>query len=508
METYPLYKKIGLVAGPALFGLVLLAPRPEGMTPEGHKAAAITVLMAIWWITEALPLAATSLVPIALYPLMGVLSGADVTRQFGDSNIFLFAGGFFIAVAMQKWNLHERIALNIVLRTGTNPSRLVLGFLLSTAFMSMWMSNTATTLMMVPIVMAVIGQMEKRGYSGVKDFATAVLLSIAYGSSIGGIATLIGTPPNGIFLTQYTGLYPAAPRIGFLQWMLVGVPVAALFIPIAWLLLTRVLFKVHRIEFPAAREEIRGRLDELGPMGRGEWIVFSVWVLTALGWIFSEDIQIGSRVIYGWSGLFAHPKYINHGTIAICAAVTLFLIPVYPSRGVFALDWEWGKRIPWDVLLLFGGGLAMADAFRATGLTMWVGGKLESLHGVPTIIVIIAIAAMLNFLTEITSNTATASIMLPILGGPVAVALGLHPLLLMLPATIGVSCAFMLPVSTPPNAIVFAGGHITVPQMARAGFLMNLAGIVLITLVTYFIAVPVFGIDLHAPPAWAPPHTP
>ena len=372
----------------------------------------------------------------------------------------------------------------------------------------MWMSNTATTLMMMPIVMAVVSQMEARGYPGVKDFATAVLLSIAYGSSIGGIATLIGTPPNGIFLTQYEGLYPDAPPVGFLQFMMVGVPVALLFIPITWLLLTRVLFKVHRIEFPAAREEIQGRLRELGSMSRGEWIVFTIWALTALGWIFSEDIQIGGRVIYGWSGLFSHPKYINHGTIAICAAVALFLIPVHPSRGEFALDWEWGKRIPWDVLLLFGGGLAMADAFRSTGLTLWVGGKLEGLHGMPTIVVIIAIAAMLNLLTEITSNTATASIMLPILGGPVAVALGLHPLLLMIPATIGVSCAFMLPVSTPPNAIVFGGGHITVPQMARAGFLMNLAGITLITLVTYFIAVPVFGIDLNAPPAWAAPHAP
>jgi sodium-dependent dicarboxylate transporter 2/3/5 len=505
-SSYPLYKKLGLVLGAVAFAAILLSPTPEGMTDEGLKAAAVTALMAIWWITEAIPLAATALVPIALYPPLGVLSGSVVTRSYGDANIFLFAGGFFIAMAMQKWNLHERVALNVVYRAGTNPSRLVFGFMLGTAFMSMWISNTATALMMLPIATAVISQMQARNYPGASRFATALLLAIAYSASIGGIATLIGTPPNGVLLSQYGRLFPEAPPIGFFQWMLIGVPVSAVLLPASWLLLTRVLFNFRTVSFPAAREEIGKRLDELGAMSRGEHIVAVVWAMTAFAWIFMEDIDLGVFRIPGWTTLvLPDPGLVNHGTVAIAAAIILFVTPVHPSRGEFALDWEWAKRIPWDVLLLFGGGIAMADAFRSTGLVEWVGERLTLLEGVPPLLVILAIATMLTFLTEITSNTATASIMLPILGGAAAPALGVHPLLLMIPAAISVSCAFMLPVATPPNAIVFGGGHITVPQMARAGFLMNLTGILLITALTYAIAVPVFGITLDSTPAWAVP---
>jgi sodium-dependent dicarboxylate transporter 2/3/5 len=502
-EGYPLYKKLGLVAGPIAFGLILLLPTPEGMTVEGQKAAAVTTLMAIWWITEALPLAATALVPIALYPPLGILSGSVVTRSYGDANIFLFAGGFFIAMAMQKWNLHERVALNIVYRTGTNPSRLVLGFMLGTAFLSMWISNTATALMMLPIATAVIYQMQQQNYPGVRRFATALLLSIAYSASIGGIATLIGTPPNGVLLTQYGELFPDAPSIGFFQWMLLGVPLTAILLPTVWLLLTRVLFSFRDVAFPAAHDEIRGRIDALGRMKRGERIVTVVWATTAFAWIFMKDINLGIGVIPGWTRILPDPSLVNHGTVAIAASIVLFLAPVDVRRGEFALDWEWAKRIPWDVLLLFGGGIAMADAFKTTGLVEWVGDRLELLEGVPPILVILAIAAMLTFLTEVTSNTATASIMLPILGGAAAPALGVHPLLLMIPAALSVSCAFMLPVATPPNAIVFGGGHITVPQMARAGFLLNLVGTLFITTLTYLIAVPVFGITLDSVPDWA-----
>ncbi len=506
---HPFYKKFGLFAGPFVFALVLALPTPEGLTPEGKRAAAVTALMAVWWITEALPLAATALLPIALFPTMGILAGTEVTRAYGDSNIYLFAGGFFIAMAMQKWNLHERIALNIVLRTGTDPSRLVLGFLIGTAFMSMWMSNTATALMMMPIAMAIIGQMQQRGYSGAANFATALLLSIAYGAAFGGMATLVGTPPNGVLLTQYRTLYPDAPQIGFLQWMMIGVPVAALFIPLTWFLLTRVLFNFRAIEFPEAREQIAGRLRELGRMNRGERVVLAVWSITALLWIFSDPIDLGSVKIPGWTTLFADPKFLNHGTVAIAATIVLFLTPIDWRRGEYVLDWEWARRIPWDVLILFGGGIAMADAFRSTGLTLWLGEKLTLLDGTSPLLMVIVVCTLLTFLTEITSNTATATILLPILGGPAAQALGVHPLLLMLPAALSVSCSFMLPVATPPNAIVFAGGHVTVPQMARAGFLLNLVGIVLITTVVYTIGLQVFDISLDALPVWAtPPATP
>lgn len=503
-EGYSTTKKVGLVGGFALFVLVLNLPSPEGMTVEGHRAAAVAFLMAMWWMTEALPLAATALLPIGLYPLLGVLSGKEVTLAYGDDNIFLFMGGFFIAMAMQKWNLHERIALNIVIRTGTNPSRLVLGFMLATAFLSMWISNTATTLMMLPIAMAVISEMGKRSSeSEVSKFALCLLLGVAYSASIGGVATLIGTPPNGVFLTQYREMFPDAPEIGFVQWMMIGVPFTAILLPLTWLLLTRVLFHFKDLRFEGAREEIENRLSELGKMSKGERIVLVVWIMTALSWIFLKDIKLGSVTIPGWADLFPNPSYIRNSTVAIFFSILLFAIPVDLKKREFALDWDWAKRIPWGVLILFGGGLALARAFNATGLVDWTGGKLTLLDGVPPFVVIICVAFMLTFVTELTSNVATTSIMLPILGGAVAPALGVNPLMLMIPATISASCAFMLPVATPPNAIVFGGGHLTVSQMARAGLVINLVGIMLVTLITYFLAVPVFEIVMGEVPPWA-----
>ena len=503
---YPVYKKLGLVGGILLFGVLLMIPTPAGMTPEGHRAGAVALLMAVWWMTEALPLAATALVPIALYPLFGVLSAKEVTLAYGDDNIFLFAGGFFIAMAMQKWKLHERIALNIVVRTGVNPSRLVLGFMLATAFLSMWISNTATTLMMLPIAMAVIDEMSKRSAQGeVSRFAICLLLGVAYSASIGGVATLIGTPPNGVLLTQYRTMFPDAPEIGFVQWMIIGVPFTAIMLPLAWLLLTRVLFHFEQLHFDGAKQEIDNRLHALGRMSRGEKIVLTVWIATALSWIFLKDIHLGSVTIPGWADLFPEPKYIRNSTMAIFFSIVLFMIPVNLKEREFALDWEWAIKIPWGVLLLFGGGLALAKAFSSTGLVEWMGDKLTLLEGVPPLLVIVCIALMLTFLTELTSNVATTSIMLPILGGAVAPALGVNPLLLMIPAAISASCAFMLPVATPPNAIVFGGGHITVAQMARAGLLINLTGVLLVTLITYFLAVPVFEIVLGEVPAWVQP---
>ncbi len=506
-ESYPLYKKIGLVAGLAFFGLVLLAPTPEGMNPEARRAAAVAALMAIWWITEAVPIAAASLLPIALYPLLNVLSGPEVTKAYGDSNIFLFAGGFFIAMAMQKWNLHERIALAIISRTGTNPSRLVLGFMLGTGFISMWMSNTATAVMMLPIAIAIIDQMEKRDYPGVKNFATALLLSIAYAASIGGMGTPIGSPPNGILLTNYTGRFPGAPPITFVQWMMVGVPIVFIMLPLTWLLLTRVLFNFKAVSFPAARDEIRGRLVELGRMGRGEIIVLCVWGLTALAWIFREDLVLGAFTLPGWTRVLGQPKWINDGTIAIIGALLLFVIPVNLRKGEFALDWDWAKRIPWEVLLLFGGGLAMAEAFRSTGLVEWVGTKFTLLEGVPPLFIVLIVSAFLAFSGEVTSNTATAAIMMPILGA-IAPELGIHPLLLMFPAGMAISCGVMLPAATPPNAIVFGAGRITVPQMVRAGFLVDLLGVLVVTTMMYLVGVYVFGIEPGVLPEWAAPLPP
>jgi len=503
-NTYPTHKKLGLLGGILLFIILILMPTPFGMSPEGQRAMAIALLMAVWWMTEALPLAATALLPIALFPLFGVLSGKEVTLAYGDDNIFLFAGGFFIAIAMQKWNLHERIALKIVVRTGVNPSRLVLGFMLATAFLSMWISNTATTLMMLPIAMAVINEMGKRSAEGdVSRFTICLLLGVAYSASIGGVATLIGTPPNGVLLTQYRTMFPDAPEIGFVQWMMIGLPFSMIMLPMTWLLLTRVLFHFERLHFEGAKQEIDNRLHALGTMSRGEKIVLVVWITTALSWIFLKDIKLGSVTIPGWADLFPEPKYIRNSTVAIFFSIMLFMIPVDIKKREFALDWEWAIKIPWGILILFGGGLALAKAFASTGLVQWTGDQLTLLEGVPPLVVILCIALMLTFLTELTSNVATTSIMLPILGGAVAPVLGVHPLLLMVPAAISTSCAFMLPVATPPNAIVFGDRHITVAQMARAGILINLMGVILVTLITYFLAVPVFEIILGEVPQWA-----
>ncbi len=509
-SSYSKFKLVGLVTGPIAFIVVLLLPTPDGMSIEGQRAAAVAVLMAIWWLTEALPLAGTALLPIALYPILGVLSASEVTREYGDYNIFLFAGGFFIAMAMQKWNLHERIALNVVVRAGTDLRRLVGGFMLATAGLSLWISNTATALMMMPIAFAVIEQFEARtSREAMRSFSTCLLLGIAYASSIGGIGTIIGTPPNLVLTAQFSRLFPEAQPIGFFNWMLVGIPLVIVFLPIVWLLLVRVLFPIGGGSAAIALDTLHNRLNELGPMSRGEKTVLTVSTLTALAWIFRADIELGQTLtIPGWSNLATtvfgvDPKFINDATVAIFFSVVLFVTPVNLRKGDFALDWEWARRIPWDVLLLFGGGLALAAGFAETQLVEWIGGRLEMLSGLHPIFLILTIALVITFVTELTSNTAVSTIVLPIIGGAAASSLGLNPLLLMIPAALSASCAFMLPVATPPNAIVFSSGRFTVADMARAGIAINLIGTVLITLLTYFVAVPAFDIVIGEVPTWA-----
>lgn len=499
MDRVPtaLHSRIGLVAGPLVCAGILIAPIPEGMTVEGHRAAAIAAMMVVLWLTEAIPLAATALIPIALFPLFGVLKGTVVTMEYGNANIFLFAGGFFIAMAMQKWNLHERIALNVVVRAGSDLRRLVGGFMVAGAGLSMWISNTATALMMVPIALAVIDEMEKSlDPAKARAFSTCLLLSIAYSCSIGGVATLIGTPPNLVLAAQYSEMFPEEKAIGFVQWMMVGVPFVVIFLPIVWLLLTRLLFPLGTVSGGLALDKLQDRLKALGAMSRGEKTVLTVACMTGFCWMFRADIELGAFLtIPGWSNLFPRPELIHDSTVAIFFAVVLFIIPVDLKKGEFALDWEWAQRIPWGILILFGGGLALAKAFRETQLVEWLGGHLDMLSGTPPIVTILVIALTLTFVTEMTSNTATTTIMMPILGGAAAPVLGVHPLLLMIPAAMSASCAFMMPVATPPNAIVFGGGRFSIPDMAKAGFVINLVGAILVTAMTYFIALPVFGIS-------------
>jgi sodium-dependent dicarboxylate transporter 2/3/5 len=503
---FSLRRKIGLLLGLPLFFLLLWPALTPGLSEAGRRLLATSGLMAFWWITEAIPIPATALLPMCLYPLLGILPMTEVTRNYGDETIFLFLGGFLIAMAMQRWHLHRRLALHIVRLIGAAPRRLVLGFMCATAFLSMWISNTATTMMMYPIALAVILQLASEPGDGLtaahKNFRTCMMLAIAYAASIGGLGTLIGTPPNIIFAGSVRKLFPEAPPVDFLHWLAFGLPLIVVFLPLAWLLLTRLLFPVTSDLFTGGRDLIAGEIKKLGRMSAGERGVLVIFLLTAFAWIFRVDLELGFLTIPGWASRLGLADKISDATVAMIAGTLLFLIPVNFRRGEFLLDWATAIKIPWGILLLFGGGIAMSAGFKSTGLSFWLGERLAGLGDWPPLAMILAVTALVAFLTEVTSNTATATIFMPIMAAT-AQALNLHPFLLMIPAAIAASCAFMLPVATPPNAIVFASGHVTVPQMARAGFWFNIIAIVLITATVYLLVAPVFQIDFLSLPAWA-----
>jgi sodium-dependent dicarboxylate transporter 2/3/5 len=430
--------------------------------------------MAVWWMTEAIPIPATALLPLALFPLLGVLDMAAAAAPYANELIFLFMGGFLLAAAMEKWGLHRRVALGIMSRVGTSPGRLLLGFMIATGFISMWISNTATAAMMLPIAIAVGEMLRPRGAQGSYAFGTALMLGVAYASSIGGVATLIGTPPNAVLAGAAGELLGV--QIGFTQWMLVGLPLAAILLPVTWLLLLR-------LHPPGALSGDAGAVIEnetaaLGAPSRGEKITAAVFVLTALAWILRAEKTFGDVTI---PGIETWAPDVEDSTVAMIAAVLLFLIPVDWRRGEYALDWRAAKGISWDVLVLFGGGLSLARAIEVSGLAGWIGGAVSALGAVPPLVVILAVATLIMALTEVSSNTATATMAMPVVAGA-ALGLGVEPLLPMAAAALASSMAFMLPVSTPPNAMVFASGYVSIPQMARAGFLLNLCSLAIITL--------------------------
>ena len=492
MPAYGHRQRIGLVAGPVLFLLMLSLPAPPDMEPAAWRVAAMGVLMATWWVTEALPLAATALLPIALLPLLAVTGGQQVTSSYGHPLIFLFVGGFFIAKAMEKANLHERIALHVIRRVGTNASRIVLGFMVATGFLSMWISNTATAMMMLPIGIAVVKQAADAVKSPSGDggepavpfrFGTGLMLGIAYAASIGGIATIIGTPPNAVLVAMMDSLYGL--RISFASWMAFGLPLSIVMMLAAWLYLVRFAFRPEIEELPGGRDLIRQHLAALGPMSPAERRVLVVFVLVALSWILRGFIDLEALAL------------VTDTTIAIAGAIALFVIPADLRRGAFLLDWQHAVRIPWGVVILFGGGLALAGAFRETGLDQWIGARLAVLEGAPLLLIVVAVATVVIFLTEITSNTATATVFVPIMGG-FAIAMGVHPFGPAIAAALAASCAFMLPVATPPNAVVYGSGHVAAAEMARAGVWLNLLGIVLITALVYAWLPLVWGVDLFS----------
>ncbi len=478
---------VGLAAGPLLAALtwaglpdtyVDASGESAWLGPAGRASAATAVWMATWWMTEAIPVYATALLPLALLPLGGARTIREAASPYGHELIFLFMGGFVLALAMQRWALDRRIALLTLRIVGTQPRRVVAGFMAITAILSMWVSNTATAVMMLPIALSVVALAERESAAD-PNLALCLLLGIAYAASIGGIGTLIGTPPN-LFLASFA-TRELGVEITFVGWMAVGLPLVAVFLPITWYALTHWLYPIRLERVEGGARLAREAFDELGPVKRGEWITLVVFLATATSWILRPwlvEIEVGGRKPL---------EGLSDAGIAMIAAVSLFALPVDPSRRIFTMDWETAVKLPWGLLILFGGGLSLAAALRANGVGELLAAQVGGLAGVPPLLIIVCVTALMIFLTELTSNTATTAALVPIFAG-LAPALGLEPLALAVPAAVAASCAFMLPVATPPNAVVFGSGYVTIPQMCRAGIWLNALGIGLIPALTWVFA--------------------
>lgn len=448
--------------------------------------AAIAAWVAIWWITEPVPLAVTSLLPLVFFPLSGLMSAKDISQAYINSTIFLFMGGFIIALAMEKWNLHKRIALYIISIFGASPSKIILGFMVACAFLSMWISNTATAIMILPIGLAILYKLEDQfGTENIKKFAIALMLGIAYSSSIGGIATIIGTPPNLVFKRIYSISFPDKPEMLFGEWLFFVFPLAAVMLIFAWIILTKLIFKPGHFELD--KSLIKTERKILGKISFEERAVLIISAATALLWIFRADLEIGTLVIPGFSKFLPFPELIDDSTIAIGMSIILFFIPVktkgHEDKKILTV--KIFRKIPWEIILLFGGGFALAEGFVSSGLSKYIGTIFIGFKGMDIILLIFIICLTITFLTELTSNTATAQIILPILAS-IAIEFEIDPLLLMIPATISASMAFMMPVATPPNAIVLGSQRINILDMAKAGIVLNLVFAVLITIYFYF----------------------
>lgn len=489
-KPYSKGQQVGLILGPMLFVLTLIFFFPEGLSTEGRFVLASTLWIATWWITEAIPIPVTSLMPLILLPLTGSMEGSAVASAYGNDIIFLFLGGFFIATAMEKWDLHRRIALFIIAVIGTSTQRILLGFMSATAFLSMWVSNTAAVMMMIPMALAITAQVaatlkgQKDG-SDLPKFEKSMLFGVGYAGTIGGFATLIGTPPTIILAGQVRELFGI--EISFASWMLFATPLMIIVLLSTWYYLAKIAFKINLKQIPGGKELIQDERKKLGKISYEEGVVSAVFVFAAFMWISKDFFWSGeSALIYQLPG-------ISDGMIAMMATVLLFLIPAKASPRV--LEWADSKDIPWGVLLLFGGGLAIAAGFQSSGLSSWLGEQLTILDGLHIFIIIAGATLLIMMLTEITSNTATATMIMPILGA-LAVAIDVHPLALMAPCAIAANCAFMLPVGTPPNAIIFGTGKLKIIEMVKTGFALNVFSTILIVLFAYFMLPLIFNIDL------------
>ncbi len=492
------HKMAGLAAGLVIFLIILALPSPVGLSVEGKRAAATALLMTIWWITEAIPIYATAFLPLALYPLLGILPAEETAANYGHNYVLMLLAGFFLAKAIELQHLHKRIALVVIKVLGTSRRTIILSFMIATAFLSMWIANVAVALLMLPIALAIISkeesQEEKAG-----AFGLAMMLAIAYAASVGGTATLIGTPPNMVFAGMLQKLFPEAPEISFFTWMKIGLPVVLIFLPVIWIYITR-YFRISG-SFSGSQGIIDSELQALGRMSAGEKRVFAIFLITALGWVFRRDFVFDETVIPGWATLLGVRDYAHDSTVAVACAMFLFILPDGRPGGRRLLDWKAAESVPWGVVMIVGGGYAIAESFKATGLAEWMGQELAFISQMPILVVLLLVVSLMIFLTEINSNTATANIFLPMLA-TMAVAGSANPLLLMIPATFACSFAFMLPSGTGTNTVIFASERVTIPQMARCGLWLNFISIVLLTLILYAVVVPLLGIESELP-AWA-----
>ncbi len=492
------FATLGIIAAIFVVCFVDLAPDKPAVT----RAAAVALLIGTLWLTEAIPLGATSLLPLVLFPLLGIASGEQVAREYFQDVIAVFLGGFIVALAMQRWNLHKRVALFILSSFGSSPGRLVLGFLVSTAALSMWISNTAAAMMMVTIALAVLQTADDRlERDAARRTGVALLLAVAYGSTIGGVATLVGTPPNLVFVQIFRDRFPDAPPISFARWMMFACPISVILIGCVWLLLAKWVMPRGQREF-ISPDSLADDYRRLGPTQFPEWVVMATFGAMVILWITRSPLDLGSVRLFGWSLWFGQPKFITDGTVSIAIALLLFLIPVRKPIPTRVMNWETAARLPWHIVLLFGGGFALAKGIEQSGLSAWLGDQLQGFGALPIVAFLLLICTGICFVSEFTSNTATTQLVLPILAA-IAVRLEINPLMLMLPATIACSWGFMMPVGTPPNAIVFGTGRVRITEMARVGLIVNLVAIAITVLAMMAWGRGLWGIDVSRFPEWA-----
>lgn len=490
-----LVKKWGFGLGLLAFLLIILMPTPAEMSKQAQYVGAVTVLMMIWWFSETIPVYATAFVPLALFPLLTDISAAQLATSYGHSLVLLLLAGFFIAKGIEEQQLHKRIALSIIRKVGTGKRQILLGFMIAAAFLSMWLANIIIVLLMLPIAIAIIEKEEL--ISKDRRFGFSLLLGIAYASSIGGTGSLIGTPPNLVLVATLDKLYPAAPEISFLSWMLIGLPLILILLPILWWYMV----KYYKIE--GELEGGKAQLDEafaaLGPMKLGEKKALAIFIITAIGWLWRKDIPIDEFVLPGWSTLLGVGDTVNDSTVGMIGALLMFIVKDGEAKPL--LNWSQAQKIPWGPLMLIGGGLALATGLKLSGLAAYIGASLSFIGSLPVLLIIIFIVVFMLFFTEVNSNTATATLFLPLLAA-IAVGNQINPLLFVVPATFACSFAFMLPIATGPNMVIFGSERLSISEMAKCGLGLNLICIFVLTTLLYFLIIPIWGIEVTLP-TWA-----